>query len=87
MSVTVVFPEALLVASREDRATFTRRAMIATLGQLYQEGKISSGIGAGILGCDRWEFYRLLTDHGFAVIDYAADEEEIEAAMPPSPTV
>ena len=79
MSVSVVFPEELLVASKEDREQFARRVMIYTLGQLYQEGKISSGIGARILGCDRWEFYRLLTEYGFSVIDYAEEDQEDEA--------
>ena len=79
MGVSVVFPEELLVASREDREEFARRVMIYTLGQMYQQGKISSGVGARVLGCDRWEFYRLLTEYGFSVIDYAEGEEEYEA--------
>jgi hypothetical protein len=41
---------------------------------------VSSGLGAQLLGCDRREFYRLLSDGGFAVIDYAEGEEEYEAA-------
>ena len=32
-----------------------------------------------MLGCDRWEFYRLLSEHGFAVIDYPEEELEQEA--------
>jgi predicted HTH domain antitoxin len=79
MSVSVVFPEELLVASKEDREQFSRRVMIYTLGQLYQEGKISSGFGADVLGCTRWEFYHLLTEYGFSVIDYAEGDQEIEA--------
>jgi len=79
MSVSVVFPEEILVASREDRDRFVRQAMIYTLGHLYEQGKISSGLGARVLGCDRWEFYRLLSENGFAVIDYPADELAAEA--------
>ena len=79
MSVSVTFPEDLLVASREDRDEFARQVTIYTLGRLSQQGKISSGLAAGVLGCDRWEFYRLLTEHGFPVIDYAADEQTYEA--------
>jgi predicted HTH domain antitoxin len=79
MSVSVVFPEELLVASKEDREQFTRRVMIYTLGHLYEQGKISSGLGAMVLGCDRWEFYRLLSENGFAVIDYPEDELADEA--------
>jgi predicted HTH domain antitoxin len=79
MSVSVVFPEELLVASREDREQFAREVTIYTVGHLYRQGKISSGVGARVLGCDRWEFYRLLTEYGFSVIDYPADEQEYEA--------
>jgi hypothetical protein len=75
----VVFPEELLVATREDREQFTRHVMIYTLGHLYEQRKISSGLGAKVLGCDRWEFYWLLSENGFAVIDYPADELEEEA--------
>ena len=79
MSVRVVFPEELLVASREERQVFSRKVMIYTLGHLYEQGKISSGIGAQVLGCDRLEFYRLLSEHGFSVIDYSVEELEVEA--------
>lgn len=77
--VSVTFPQALLVASREDIEQFGRRVLLATLGSLYQQGKISSGFGAQVLGCDRWEFYRLLSQHGFFVIDYAEEEMSHEA--------
>ena len=53
--------------------------MIYTLGHLYEQGKISSGIGAQVLGCDRTEFYWLLSEYGFSVIDYPPDELEEEA--------
>lgn len=79
MSVSVVFPEELLVASREDAETFSRKVTIYTLGHLYAQGKISSGIAARVLGCDRREFYRLLSEYGFSVIDYATEDLEIEA--------
>ena len=79
-SVTVHFPQALLVASREDAPQFQQRVMMHTLGSLYAQGKISSGLGAQVLGCNRWEFYRLLSEHGFAVLDYAEDEQADEAA-------
>lgn len=77
--VTVRFPQALLVASREDPLQFQQRVMIHTLGPLYEQGRISSGLGAQILGCDRWEFYRLLSAYGFSVLDYAEGEQESEA--------
>lgn len=77
--ITVRFPYALLVASREDPQQFQRRVMIQTLGSLYEQGRISSGLGAQVLGCSRWEFYRLISEQGFSVIDYAQGDEIEEA--------
>ena len=73
------FPEELLVACREEKDFFQRRVMVLTLGKLYEEGKISSGVGSKILGCDRSEFYHLISEQGFAVIDYTETEFEEEA--------
>ena len=79
MSVHVSFPDELLVATRATRAEFSRRVQIYALGQMYQHGMISSGIAATVLGCDRWEFYRLLSEHGFDVITYDYEELDHEA--------
>lgn len=79
MGVEVVFPEEVLVALREEPQDFRRKVFIYTLGKLYEMGRISGGLGARVLGCDRWEFYRLLSEHGFSVIDYPDEELEQEA--------
>ncbi|MDY6805895.1 MAG: UPF0175 family protein [Cyanobacteriota bacterium] len=79
MSLLVEFPEELLVACREEADEFKRRVKILALGKLYEEGKISSGIASEILGCSRLEFYRLISEEGFAVIDYTETEFEEEA--------
>jgi len=77
--MAVVFPDVLLVASREDPEQFRRDVLVATVGRLYQQGKISSGLGAQVLDCDRWEFFRLLGERGFPAIDYAEEDQEYEA--------
>lgn len=79
MSVEVVFPDELLIAAGEDPESFARDVMIHTLGHLYEQGKISSGVGARVIGCDRLELYRLLSERGFSVISYASEELESEA--------
>lgn len=79
MSVQVEFPDEILLAARENRDTFIRNATIYTLGHLYEQGKISSGLAAQVLGCDRPEVYRLFNEHGFAVIDYPEEEHDSEA--------
>ncbi|MBO3457940.1 UPF0175 family protein [Aetokthonos hydrillicola Thurmond2011] len=79
MDISVSFPEELLIASRETPETFSHLVMIYTLGHLYEQGKISSGIGASILNCSRQEFYRKLSDYGFSVIDLDPEELDAEA--------
>jgi predicted HTH domain antitoxin len=81
MGVEVVFPEKVLVALREEPQDFRKQVFIYTLGKLYEAGRISGGLGAQVLGCDRWEFYRLLSEHGFAVIDYPDEELKQEAQV------
>jgi len=80
MSTIVEFPDTLLLASRDEPDVFSRKVMIYTLGHMYTEGKISSGVGAQILGCSRMEFFRLLSGCGFDVIDYPEGELDREAA-------
>lgn len=80
MSLSVAFPDEVLVASREPPEQFRRKALIYMLGHLYEQGKISSGVAARILGCSRYEFYRLLTEHGFSVIEHDDEELQAEAA-------
>jgi len=81
MDVEVVFPEEVVLALREPPQDFRKRVLIYTLGKLYESGQISGGLGAGALGCSRWEFYHLLSEHGFAVIDYPDEDLDREAEM------
>ena len=78
MEISVNFPGELLVAAKIDQDQFQYIVMLYTLGHLYEQGKISSGYGAEILGCSRYEFYRLLSEHEFNVIDYAPHEMDDE---------
>jgi len=79
MSIHVEFPDEVVVASREERDVFARNVMIYTFGHLYEQGKLSSGLGAQVLGVSRQDFYRLLSEHGFAVIDHTDEELAAEA--------
>jgi predicted HTH domain antitoxin len=77
----VVFPNELLVALREEPEGFRQKVLIYTLGKLYETGRLSGGFAAQILGCDRWEFYRLLSENGFSVIDYPEEDLSSEASV------
>jgi len=81
MGVFVEFPNRVLDASNADRSRFTQQVMIYTLGQMYHIGQITAGLAAEVLGCSKIEFYRLLSENGFSVIDYVADELDQEAVV------
>ncbi len=72
----VVFPNELLIALKEEPEGFRQKVLLYTLGKLYELGRISGGFGAKMLGCTRWDFYRALSENGFAVIDYPDEELE-----------
>lgn len=80
MSVVVEFPDALLLAAREEPESFRREVVIHTLGRLYAAGKISASIGMEALDCDRATFFHLIAERGYAVIELAEDELDDESA-------
>lgn len=77
--ITVSFPSELLVATKESQEEFRWQVRFYALAHLYEQGKISSGFAAQILGSDKWEFYRQLSEHGFNVIDYDPEDAALEA--------
>jgi len=79
LRVDVQFPEELLQILKLNRDEFKRRVLLYTLGKLYEEGQISGRLAASIIGCNLLEFYKMLSEHGFNVIDYPEDELEEEA--------
>ncbi|MGK7901812.1 MAG: UPF0175 family protein [Hormoscilla sp.] len=80
MKLEVKLPDRVL---EEDPERVRQVILIQILGSLYHAGQISGGVGARIMGCNRWEFYELLSQHGFAVIDYPDEELEKEAEVAP----
>ena len=81
MQVVVTFPDELLIALKEKPDSFSQKVLLYTLGKLYEMGHISGGLAAQVMKCSRWEFYHLLSQNGFAVIDYTDDELEQEALV------
>jgi hypothetical protein len=53
--------------------------MVLTLGKLYEEGKFYREFVLRFWGAIALEFYRLIREQGFAVIDYTETEFEEEA--------
>ena len=82
MKIEVIVPDELLTTRPEPKPEDLRRQiLLSTLGSLYQSGDISGGLAAQVMGCSRWQFYQLLSDSGFAVIDYPEEELEREGEV------
>jgi hypothetical protein len=63
----VIFPNELLTSLQEDPEGFHQKVLHYRLCKLYEMGEISGDSGAEILGCDPWDFYRLLSKNDFTV--------------------
>ncbi len=46
--------------------------------ELFRRGEVSSGYAAEVLGMSRWDFIRLLGEHGVPYVDMTAEELEAD---------
>jgi len=81
VKIEVVVPDELLTTLEQEPDALRQQILLYSLGSLYALGRISGGLGAKVMGCSRWEFYRLLSESGFAVIDYPEEELNREAEV------
>ena len=81
MKIEVIVPDELLTTLEPKPEDLRRQILLSTLGFLYQSGDISGGLAARVMGCSRWQFYQLLSDSGFSVIDYPEEELEQEGEV------
>jgi len=57
MSISVEFPDTLLLASRDEPDVFSHKVMIYTLGHLYAEGKISRASARKFSAAAAWSSF------------------------------
>ena len=81
MKLEISLPDNWLSLVNEQPNLLRQQALVYMLGTLYQSGQISGGLGAKVMGCNKIEFYQLLSEYGFAVIDYPEEELEKEAEV------
>jgi predicted HTH domain antitoxin len=72
--VTVEVPEYAAEMFGGDDALFSREMFEAAVVQWYDEGRISSGKGAEMLGLSRAEFLDLLFRHKVSPFQYTPEE-------------
>ena len=87
--IEVAFPKEVLLATKENKEEFKKRVKLLTAIKLFQQGKISSGLGAVIVGCTKREFFKLLAEEEVNLLNYTDEEwkEEVEASKKFSQTV
>ena len=81
MKIEVIVPDELLTTLEQEPEDLRQQILLYTLGSLYQSGRISGGLAARVMSCSRWQFYKLLSDSGFAVIDYPEEELDREGEV------
>jgi predicted HTH domain antitoxin len=72
--VTVEVPESATEMFGGDNVRFSREMFEAAVVQWYDEGRISSGKGAEMLGLSRAEFLDLLFRHKVSPFQYTSEE-------------
>lgn len=72
--VVVEVPEQAVKLFDGDASRFGREMYEAAVAQWYDEGRISSGKGAELLGVGRAEFLEVLRRHKVSPFQYSAQE-------------
>jgi len=73
-SVTVEVPEEAVKLLGEDPERFGREMYESAVVQWYDEGRVTSGYGAKLLGVSRAEFLEVLHRHKVSPFQYSPDE-------------
>jgi predicted HTH domain antitoxin len=88
VQVQLELPESLARRIDPSGADVGRRLLALALLRLVQDGEISSGKAAEILGVPRVDFWRLMYEHRIPFFDLTEEEfledlRSAEAALPP----
>ena len=74
LQLTIDYPETFPDALGRTREQFEREAKWAMAVKLFEMQRLSSGMAAAMLGCDRVTFLLKLADYGVPLIDLTEEE-------------
>ncbi|MEM6501128.1 MAG: UPF0175 family protein [Cyanobacteria bacterium P01_C01_bin.89] len=78
-AITIPYPNTLPDALQLSPAGFEQEARWAMAVKLFELGRLSSGLAASLIPCDRATFLLKLSDYGVAAIDL--EEEELRSDL------
>ncbi len=70
VSLTIQVPDELASKDKHQLEALAREALIV---KLYEQGEVSSGSAAGVLGISRREFLDVLVTYGVSIFDPSTD--------------
>lgn len=74
--VTVEVPEESMRVLSEDAARFGREMLVAAVLRWFEEGRLSQGQAAEMLGLRRGEFFELLYEHKVSPVQMSVEDLE-----------
>jgi predicted HTH domain antitoxin len=74
--VTVEVPEDAVKMFGEDSARYGREMLVAAVLRWFEEGRLSQGQAAEMLGLKRGEFFDLLYEHHVSPVQMSLDDLE-----------
>ena len=74
--MTVVVPDASLEVLGEDAAKFGREMLVAAVLRWFEEGRLSQGQAAEMLGLTRGEFFDVLYEHRISPVQMSVEDLE-----------
>ncbi len=80
-TVTIEYPEEILVSLKETKDDFSRELKIAAAVKLYELGKLSSGKAAKLAGMDRVSFLKTLGKYQISISTLEEFEEDMKVAI------
>ncbi|MEZ4835293.1 MAG: UPF0175 family protein [Caldilineaceae bacterium] len=80
LHLTIPYPNDLLLSLKLTPESFENEARMLLAIKLYEQGRVTTGVGAQIAGVDRVTFIFELDKYGLSPIGVAPDELESDLA-------
>jgi len=80
-TLTIEYPEEILISLKESEADFSRELRIAAAVKLYELGRLSAGKAAKLAGMDKVSFLKTLGKYRISISSLEEFEEDMKVAI------